>query len=119
MLNAKDKQWLSPFMAVTFATVSISGLLMFFHLKIAGVHPIHQWGGILFLVGGVLHALVNRRILLSYFSNRKAVLGALAGVVIIALCAAIFPHTEHNGQRYRNKSYVGRHNNAYSLPYRR
>ena len=117
MLNATHKQWLSPFTAVTFAAVSISGLFLLFHQKFAGMNTVHQWGGILFLLAGVLHAIMNWRVLLSYFSNTRAVLGALAGIATIALLIALFPHSEHGGS-YHGKGYDARRG-FYSTPHNR
>jgi hypothetical protein len=39
------KTWLSPFVASLFAAVSLTGILMLFHLQVPGTHPIHKWGG--------------------------------------------------------------------------
>ncbi|MFT5726627.1 MAG: hypothetical protein ACI8PB_000748 [Desulforhopalus sp.] len=88
MFNAAQKPWNSPFVAVTYAAVAVSGILMLFHIKLPGVLHIRQWGG-LFLFGGTIHVLINWRKPLSYFKNRKAVYGTLAGVLTIVLLVSV------------------------------
>lgn len=109
MIKSTHKQWLSPFTAVTFIAVSVSGIFLLFNLKSDGIHQIHEWGGILFLLAGLLHMAMNWRSLLSYFSKKKAVLGAAAGVVCIAVLIALFPLSNHGGKNH-GKRYGARHN---------
>jgi hypothetical protein len=99
MFNSRQKAWISPFVAVTYAAVALSGILMLFHLKLPGVQDIHQWGGILFIIGGTIHMLINWPILLSYFKNTKAVYGTLAGVLTIVLLVSFFPF-KGDGERH-------------------
>lgn len=103
MLKPNHKQWLSPFTAVTFIAVAVSGIFLLFHQKIAGMHQIHEWGGILFLLAGLLHAAMNWRSLISYFSNKRAVLGAGAGVVCIVVLITFFPLSQHGGKDQGNR----------------
>jgi len=103
MFNSGQKPWVSPFVAVTYATVAVSGVLMLFHIKFPGVLHIHQWGGVLFLIGGTIHMLINWRTLLSYFRNTKAVYGVLAGVVTIVLFVSLAPHERDGGRHGHGK----------------
>jgi len=118
MLQSANKQWISPFLAVTFLAVSITGIIMLFHQKIPGINPIHQWGGVLFVIGGIMHLLLNWRPLKAYFNNQKALVGACAGVLSIVLLVALFPHThDHDQDRHRGWDKGGR---GYSeMQYRR
>lgn len=115
MLNAGHKPLVSPFVAVTYAVVAITGLLMIFHVKVQALHQVHQLGGVLFIAGGGIHLLLNRKILLSYYNRSKAILGTLAGVLIIVLLVAMFPHKE-DGERYHNR---GKGKGFYSNTFRR
>lgn len=114
MLNSKQKPWISPFVAVTYAVVAVSGILMLFHIRLQGVHSIHQWAGILFLIGGLIHILLNSRVLLSYFKSTKAVYGTLAGVLTIVLLVSLFPF-KGDGQRHGH----GKGQITYGSNYRR
>ncbi|MFT5699651.1 MAG: hypothetical protein ACI8ZB_002512 [Desulforhopalus sp.] len=114
MLNSTHKPCISPFVAVTYAAVAVSGILMLFHIKLQGVHTIHQWAGILFLIGGATHIFLNSRVLLSYFKKTKAVYGTLAGVLTIVLLVSLFPF-KGDGQRHGN----GKGQITYGNNYRR
>ncbi len=91
MFSPAQKKKISPFVAVTYATVALSGILMLLHVNSPTVHHIHQWAGLLFLIGGTTHMIMNWRMLSSYFKNRKVVYGALTGVLAIVLLASFFP----------------------------
>lgn len=102
MIQTAHRQWLSPFMGVTFFAVSITGIILLFHHKAEAMNQIHQWGGILFIFGGVLHILLNWRVFLKYFQNSKAIIGACAGVLTIVLLVALFPLAgDHGGNHGR------------------
>jgi membrane associated rhomboid family serine protease len=115
MLHSSQKAWVSPFMAVTYFAVALTGIILLFHAKFPGVQQIHQWGGVLFLAGGTLHLLLNWRILKSYFKNRKAVVGTLAGVVTITLLVCLFPH-KGDGEKNHGR---GKGQMTYGNGYRR
>lgn len=104
MLKAAHKQWLTPFLGVTFFAVSFTGVVLLFHHKAVGMNQIHQWGGILFILGGILHLLLNWRGFQSYFRNSRAVMGVCAGVVTIALLVMFFPLAGDHG---KNRGHSG------------
>jgi hypothetical protein len=106
MFNSRQKLWVSPFVAVTYVTVAVSGFLMLFHITFTGVQHIHQWGGFLFLIGGTIHMLINWRTLSSYFRSTKAVYGVLAGVLTIVLFISLAPHEKDNGRHGHGKSQI-------------
>lgn len=100
MSSLAEKSWVSPFVVVTYAAVAVSGILMLFHINLSGVQHIHQWGGILFLIGGTIHIFLNRRILLSYFKNTKAAYVILAGALMIMLLVSLIPLKGDGGGRH-------------------
>ncbi len=105
MINSRHKQWLSPFAATAFFAVSITGVLLLFHMKSGGVYQIHKWGGLLFILAGLLHIMANWRIFASYFKRKTAFSGILAAVAGIALLVVLLPHNDHGGKsRYKNVS---------------
>lgn len=116
MKNNKHKIWLSPFVAVTFIAVAFSGILLLFHLKFAGMHQIHEWGGLLFLFAGGLHLILNWRVLRSYLVKPSALWGALAGVVTIVF-AALFPFADH-GRNFHNEGRLSGHGYAHERHFR-
>lgn len=68
-----QRSWISPFIAFTFILMSITGILMFFHLRGPSINLIHEWSGIAFAVGAVIHALINLKVLIKYFSRPSAI----------------------------------------------
>lgn len=104
MKNYAQKPWLSPFVAVTYVAVAITGILMLLHVKAPGVHSLHQWGGVLFAVAGTIHLLLNWRMLVSYFTftKQKAIWGTAFGVLALILITLVVPADENGrGERYR------------------
>lgn len=99
MQNIANKSLISPFVAVTYAAVAITGILMLFHLKMGGIYTIHQWGGIIFVLGTTIHILLNWRVLTLYFKSGKAKAGALAGVLAMVFILLVVPAKE-DGQRH-------------------
>ena len=103
MFNSTQKPWISPFVAVTYIAVAVSGILMLFHIKFPGTLHIHQWGGVLFLIGGTIHMLINWRILLSYFKNTKVVYGTLVALLMIVFLVSLSPHEKGGGRHGHGK----------------
>ncbi|MGD9209483.1 MAG: DUF4405 domain-containing protein [Desulfobacteraceae bacterium] len=93
-----QKSWFSPFIAITYLAVSITGLLIWFHLKLPGVYPIHKWGGVIFIVGGIIHLLLNWRMFASYFKKSKAIWGVLFAVLTLVVITLAVPPSDHGGR---------------------
>ncbi len=107
MKQVKIKSWLSPFIVVLYGAVTLSGVVMLFHLKGPGLKAVHEWGGIAFAVAGTVHLILNWNIFSSYFRNKKAVIGTIAGVLVIFLAVFIAPQEHDDFQsggkgKYRN-----------------
>lgn len=101
MLKKQNKTWVSPLLAVFFGFLAISGLLMLFHLKIPGVHRLHELFGILFVIAAIFHLTLNWNVLTAYFRNNKAALSI--GVAIVLAILALFISSgapRHDGNQY-------------------
>ncbi len=99
MQRFTNKSVISPFIAVTYFTVAITGILMLFHFKLPGIHSVHQLGGVVFIFGSIIHLLLNWRIFASYFNNGKAIFGVLAGVLTLLFILVVSP-PEQNRERF-------------------
>jgi len=82
MKSLFQKSILSPFVAVGFAVISITGVLLFFHVKNGPIMTLHEWFGWAFIATGLVHVLLNLRPLLSYFTLRKGLVSFTAAVVL-------------------------------------
>lgn len=102
MKKNSQRSWISPFTAVTFAAVAITGLLMLFHIKSPGVHQIHQWGGLVFIIFGAVHLFLNWQVFISYFRTSKAIWGTLAGAMLLIFILVAAPANDHGDRSHRN-----------------
>ena len=83
MKPVTTRTWSTPLIIGCSAVVSISGIMMFFHLQSNLVKSMHEWLGLLFVAAIVLHLLNHWLSFSRYFSNRSA-LGVISTVVALA-----------------------------------
>ncbi len=92
------KTWVSPLMALSFTVVGFSGVLMLFHLRLPGMKGMHEWMGVLMVVVGLVHVLLNWKQFLAYFKTRSALIALAVGVMAsIALLFASNGGDERHG----------------------
>lgn len=64
------RPWITPLIIGSFLLVSITGVLMFFHLD-SGLNKLaHEWLSLVMVVGAALHILLNLPAFKRYFSQR-------------------------------------------------
>lgn len=80
MLISRD--WATPLTIASFAIMSVTGVLMFFHLDSGLNKAVHEWAGWAMVAGVAAHAIVNWKPLTRYFVASRL------GQTIIALGAA-------------------------------
>lgn len=102
---ARQKIWLSPFIAVAFAIVAATGVLLFFHIKNGSLLALHEWFGWLLVVAGGVHVALNLRPLLGYL-RRPAAWAATGVALALAAVLAI------GGARHQ----AGHHRHGYERP---
>ncbi len=98
-----NKPFLSPFVAMAFAVIAVTGVLLFFHVKNGPVMVLHEWFGWLFVITGTVHLLLNLRPLLAYLRQPTALVSmGVALVLIVLLSVGGARHErEHHGHGYR------------------
>ena len=89
---------LSPFLAASFLALASTGLLMFFEVRGHAIREVHELMGVVFVVAGLLHLLVNFRPLLSYFKSPRSWI-AIAVAAGLVLFAAFGDDDEGRGER--------------------
>ena len=108
MTTHAQRSWLSPFVAITFIAVSLTGILMLFHIRLPGMYPIHEWGGVLFVIAGGVHLLFNCRVFGNYFKKKQAIVGLCAGMIALLFIALLVPSNQHgSGHNYGGKGGAG------------
>lgn len=77
------RTWVSPAVAVLFASVAITGLMMFFHVRNHSINFLHEWSGMAFSAAGIIHLLINWK---AFLSCIKRPFGVAAVVVFALIC---------------------------------
>jgi len=113
MNKLQHKSWLSPFLFTAFAVISITGIMMLFHIKVPGFHTLHEWLGLAFVIAGIVHLTLNWRMFAKYFSSKNAAIGLIAAVVLGIFIVSVAPQGQHGngdwekaGARHRGSSRV-------------
>lgn len=117
MSTKSKKVCLSPFVAVTYLAVSVTGVMLLMHMKYPGVYPVHKWGGILFVVAGIIHLLLNWRAFASYCKSLPGVAGLLAGVVMMLIIATAIPSDKPRGFGHGRYGDAARFGSSYHRGY--
>lgn len=82
-MNVIPRNILSALLTVMFAVVSITGVMMFFKIRILSSETIHIWLGFAFVAISCLHLLKNWNGFLSYFKKRSTLLSIFFGFLVI------------------------------------
>lgn len=83
------RQWLSPLVAVLFAAIAVTGVLMWLEARLPGVKQLHEVGGLVFVAVGIVHVVSNWNALTAYFRKPRAWVTLGAGVLAcVALLVA-------------------------------
>ena len=97
------KAWISPAVVIAFLVISVTGILMFFHVKNGIIVDLHEWLGWIFVVVGVFHLIINWKLFTCLF-KKKTALASLALVSAVTLIIAL--SSENNpGDRKRRGHY--------------
>lgn len=100
------KTWLSPLVGVFFTAVGLSGVLMLFHAAPRFMHGMHEWIGLALVVTGVVHVILNWRVLLQYLKARSALISIGVGAALVALflVLGLLKGDQHKGRGPRPPS---------------
>ncbi len=95
-MSASKRSWVSPITAVSFLAVGVSGLMMLFDVG-GFVRHMHETVGVLFCIVGVIHVVLNWRVLLNYFRSRRALVLATVVLVLCSLLLVAGPDQDERG----------------------
>ena len=82
-MNVIPRNVLSSLLMVMFAVVSITGVMMYFKIRVLSSEALHIWLGFAFVVISCLHLLKNWNGFLSYFKKSSTLLSLLFGFLVI------------------------------------
>lgn len=84
------RSWATPLTIGAFAIMSVTGILMFFHLNSGFNKLVHEWAGWAMVTGVAAHVAVNWRPFKRYFLN--GIVGrSLIGLGVVTLAASFIP----------------------------
>ena len=87
MKNIMERTWISPFVALSFFVVSMTGILMLTHARSGLINSLHEWMGVLLIIFGVIHLAINWKAFVACFRNRHCLVAVVAvAAVILLLC---------------------------------
>jgi amino acid transporter len=99
--TTSSKGWICAVVAVAFITLGISGLLMLLHVTLPfSMKHLHIVMGIVFVVAGVTHLVLNRGTFTAHFRSRSTIIAAVATVAIAAALLFIAPGEGGGPHRY-------------------
>lgn len=82
-MNVIPRNILSALLTVMFAVVAITGVMMFFKIRMFSSEALHIWLGLAFVAISCLHLFKNWSGFLSYFKKRSTLLSILFGFLVI------------------------------------
>ncbi len=99
-MGSKSRSWVSPVTAISFIVLAVTGMFMFFHVRIPGFHVLHEMMGILFCIVGIYHVILNWRVLLNYVRTRAGIAAvAITTILGILLFMGGADHEREEGMR--------------------
>ena len=69
----QKKNIVTPATIALFLAISISGIMLFYHLKSNWVHEAHEWIGMAFVIAALWHATMHWRSVKGYVKRRVSV----------------------------------------------
>ncbi|RNA65073.1 DUF4405 domain-containing protein [Prosthecochloris sp. ZM_2] len=84
-MSRNMKTWATPAVGATFLIMSITGILLFFHIDIGIIEPVHKWAGWILVVTAIAHLLANAKPFTAHLKSFRGVSIIAAGAVVLAL----------------------------------
>ena len=91
------RTWVSPIATVAFIVLSVTGILMQFHIRFSGMNFLHKWIGVLFVAAGLLHLILNWKMLFSHFNKKVGVAAAAFALLVCIFLVAFHPADQRRG----------------------
>lgn len=104
MNSVIKRSWVSPFVALSFIFVGITGVLMFFHIRGPLINLVHELAGMIFALGGSIHLFINWKVFASYIRRSTGI--TVLVLFFLVLLAIIFspkpPPGSERGDDFRH-----------------
>jgi len=83
------REWITPITTGAFLLTAVTGVLLFFHADTGLNKAVHEWLSWVFLIGAILHLILNFGPFKKYLSQRKGQI--LLGGFILLLALSFIP----------------------------
>ncbi len=97
--ETSKRAWLSLMTGLTFFAIGLTGILMFFHVRVPGITLLHELGGLMFVVVAIWHVKLNWRSIVRYCSRPAGKLALAASTVVLGAFLGLGlghdHHTDH------------------------
>lgn len=87
--SQKMRTWATPLTAGAFALSAATGVMMFFHVDIGLVKPVHEWFSWFLVIGGLFHLAGSWQPFVGYFS--KPASKVIMAVFVLWIAVSFFP----------------------------
>jgi len=94
-MNVIPRNILSALLTTIFAVVAITGIMMFFKIRILSTEALHIWLGLVFVLISLLHLMKNWSGFLSYFKKSSTTLSIGVGILVVALFVIVPMFSSH------------------------
>jgi hypothetical protein len=109
------KAWVAPIIAVVFIFTALTGVMKAFEIEIPGTKEVHSLLGLLLVLAGLTHLILNWKVLVYYLKqHRIALIGLFAGILLVSALIAIGVHASLSSEfdEGRDGGRDGRTNNS-------
>jgi membrane protease YdiL (CAAX protease family) len=78
------KAWVTPIIAIVFTVVALTGVMKAFDAELPGTEEVHSLLGLLLVLVGLAHVMLNWKVLVFYLKQHRAALYALIfGLILV------------------------------------
>lgn len=103
--KSSKRSCISGFVAISFTLVGISGVLMLLHVKNGAIATLHEWIGLLFVVAGIFHLVLNWKAFVKYCKQPLVIVTIVAAVLMgtaLLVAGSGKSHRSHENHRWRS-----------------
>lgn len=79
------RDWVTPLTTGSFALTTVTGLMLLCKVQLGLVKPVHEWLSLIFVIGAILHIMVNWRPMMRSFS--RPCTRAILAIFALLICA--------------------------------
>ncbi len=91
--KTSHKTWIAPVITIVFVSVAVTGVMKAFDVEIPGTKEVHGLLGLLLVLVGLAHVILNWKVFVFYLKqHRAALIGLIAGLMLVAALVALGVH---------------------------